>query len=100
MSFKITFKKQKRETGLAGVGSGSRTTMKVNGRPFGYIKSPSWSDKFKGWRVMFRVEADNDIGFNWVRLKKHPATEPEARLLAQEVIPQMTLYKLSYYEEE
>jgi len=84
---KFTFKKRKKETGLASIGAGTpETVIKLWGKYVGaiYIRdSPLYSDE-EGWRV--KIQADNDkypeesnCPWKWVQYKARFGTEEEAR---------------------
>lgn len=78
MSKGLSFKKEARKTGLAGVGYPHPSTIiKFNKRECGRIAAPNWQTKDSLWRVrLAKVEGSR---FKWVTLKKTFATEPEAR---------------------
>lgn len=85
---KITFKKQKGETGLASIGAADVTAMKVKRVYFGYISGPSWRSKDSLYRINFMVKDDKwGCGWRWVTLKKKGNSEQEAREIAKEIIP-------------
>jgi hypothetical protein len=83
---KFTFKKQRKETGLASVGSPDPdTTIKHNKQGVGYISAPAWNTKDNKWRIRLMVEQTNDpCNWRWVTLKAMFDSEPEARVFLQE----------------
>jgi len=74
----LSFKKEKVETGLGGVGyPNPDTIIKLNKLECGKISGPSWRTKDNLWHVSFMVKS----GDSWrlVRLKKAFEKESEAR---------------------
>lgn len=80
MASKFTFKRHKRETGLASVvHSHPWVDIKLAGKVVGSIRPPSafTSDT---WRVMFMVVSEAEkCGWAWAMLKAHYESEQEAR---------------------
>ncbi len=82
---KITFKKEKKETGLASVGHlYPDTEIKVSGLVVGHIVAPNWRTKTNLWTVrLAKVQEPtqfNPAPFKWVGFAKKFDTEPEARI--------------------
>jgi hypothetical protein len=91
----ITFKKQKRETGLAGVVHPIPCVdIKMDGKKFGIIYPPNMSsvgNYSEFWRIQFAVEkenwvynADSPCAWKWISVKSPFSTENEARIFCQE----------------
>lgn len=64
---KFTFKKEPRETGLAGVGNPNPDTrIKHNKKVVGCITGPNWMSKDNKWTVRFQVdEKEEGKGWRW-----------------------------------
>lgn len=77
----FTFRKEPRETGLAGVGNPyQNTAIKHAKKECGVISAPNWQTKDNKWRVRFTVkDAEEHCGWKWVQLKAAFDSEPEAR---------------------
>lgn len=81
MENKFTFRKERVETGLAGVGyPNPSTVIKLEGKPVGEIIGPCWASEDSLWRVRL-AEADKSEyrGWKMVTLKAKFDSEPEAR---------------------
>ena len=77
---KFTFKKEKRETGLAGVGyPNPDTIIKLDKKPVGYIIAPNWRTGDNKWGMKFTVIDGSPSGWRWLTTKFRFTTEPEAR---------------------
>jgi hypothetical protein len=89
---KLSFKKQPRETGLAGVGyPHPNTSIKIDGKKVGEISAPTWMSKDDLWHIMFMVKKsklDNNpnCDWRWIFLKKGFDTEIEGRNFIKENI--------------
>jgi hypothetical protein len=74
----LSFKKQKRETGLRGVGNTyPDTVIRLDGRRCGTINAPNWRSKDGLWRVSLTRKTSES--FEWVFFKARFPTEAEAR---------------------
>lgn len=102
MATKFTFKKQKKETGLAGVGHPyPDTTIKLDKMQVGYISAPSWSSKDDLWRVHFTQKDENEkCGFKWVTLKATFTEEPLAREFLNKNFDQLITLNLFQMEPD
>lgn len=83
---KFTFHKERRKTGLAGIGyPNPPTAIKRGGKQVGEIRGPCWHSKDQFWRIRFFVRqlpGDGDQWVtldHWVTLAKKCNSEPEAR---------------------
>ncbi len=71
---KLTFKKHKRITGLAGVGYPYQNVdMKINGKIFGTIHSPNWNSTDNKWRITVsiiknNIMEDGNPNCNWMNI--------------------------------
>lgn len=75
---KLSFKKEKPETGLASIGNPyPATQVKIDKKVVGMIYPPTWRSKDNLWHVRFSVK--NNDNFHWITLKKRFDSEPEAR---------------------
>lgn len=101
MANKFTFKKQPRETGLAGVGNPHPDTyIKHNKKVVGCISSPNWRTPDNKWRIRLTVKDENDhCDWKWISLKKTFDTEPEAREFLNKHIDALLAKNLHYDEE-
>jgi hypothetical protein len=81
MTVKFTFRKDRPETGLRGVGSPyPSTTIKVGGKEVGIINAPNWRTRDGKWSIGLMVEdADSAAGFRWIFFKARFDDEPSAR---------------------
>lgn len=87
---KISFKKQKRETGLAGVGSSNRTDIRLDKSRIGFMSSPSWSSKETKWIIRLAVKRMTEKGgFMWVTLEKRGNDEKHCREIVKEMLPKL-----------
>lgn len=79
----ITFKKQKRETGLGRVGYPHAVVdIKLDKKIIGLIDPPTWCKN--GWRIRLAVQREN--GWQWITVDKICQSEEEARELAKKAI--------------
>lgn len=78
---KVSFKKEKPETGLAAVGSPyPNTQIKGDKLVVGFIYAPTWHSKDDKWSLSFALKnEENACQFGWVKLKARFDTEKEAR---------------------
>jgi len=81
---RLTFKKDKRETGLRAVGNGNPdVNIKADGEIVGLINGPTWQTKDGKFSISLVVDKEivpNDpAGFQWVTLKARFDAETEAR---------------------
>jgi len=76
---KFTFKKEKKETGLASVGNTNpNTVIKLNKLEVGFIYGPNWQSKDNLWGVrLMKKGLEND--WQWTKLKAKFDNEPAAR---------------------
>lgn len=74
----FTFKKDKRSTGLAGIGEATTVRIKVNKKEVGYITSGGWRSADNLWHIYFAVKHPEKL-FEWKRLKYKGQTEQETR---------------------
>lgn len=75
-TYKITFKKRPRETGLAAVGHPHAwMDIKYKGQEIGYVMPRSWS--IKNWRLFFRVNGPS--GWGWHEIPHKFNSEQEVR---------------------
>jgi len=82
----ITFKKQKKETGLRSVGYPyAAIDIKRDKKVIGMIDPPTW--RKDGWHV--RLAVRNEPGWGWLTLGKICGSEEEARELAKKAIPEL-----------
>jgi hypothetical protein len=101
---RFTFKKEPRETGLAGtVRPYPNTQIKLAGKTVGTIYAPNRvaSDK---WSVGFMVEKEptptNPCPFAWKTLKRRFDSEPEAREFVQSNAAELIAWGLYGHEEQ
>jgi hypothetical protein len=87
----FTFRKRKRETGLASTGKPEPdTVVKLDKMEIGYIQSPSWITKDGKWRIRFMVvDATAGCGWSWRQFKELFDDEPKAREFLQKNGPQL-----------
>ena len=75
---RITFKRHRRETGLAGIGHPHpNVDIKVDGKVVGQIAGPCWSSEDNLWVVSVMVE--NGGGWDWRKFKSRYIDEASAR---------------------
>lgn len=103
---KLSFRKEPRETGLAGVVNPvPPTQIKVDGKIIGSIIPPSYRDPEYLWKVSFMVmksEPDGNPNCDWkhIYLKKKFSEESEAREHIKQIIDEiMKRYTFKYLEE-
>lgn len=74
----LTYKKQKRETGLSAVGNPyPNTAIKLDSKMVGEISAPNWRSDGSTWRI--RLMVVDGTSWKWIQLKARPNTEEEAR---------------------
>lgn len=86
-TFKLSFRRGPRPTGLSAVGNPyPDTDIKCGGQKVGYISGPTWQSKDHKWVVRFMVfkadimEDNNpNCSWKWVTLKQKFDSEREAR---------------------
>jgi hypothetical protein len=81
---KFTFKREKKETGLNGVGYPYQSSdIKLDGKIVGSISAPSWQTKDGLWRVMFTVKKEattsEPCAWRWITLKFRGKDDEECR---------------------
>ncbi len=101
-SNKITFKKEKAETGLRSVGHPYRSVhIKHNKKWIGYIQAPSWSQSY--WIVRLTVKQpapDNpNCDWMWIELGRF-GSEEEARAFVTENTKFILARELHYRDPE
>lgn len=107
---RVTFKKEKRETGRMGVGRPYQSVyIKVNKKICGMINAPTWQTKDNKWSVSLSV-IKNDImedgneNCDWMnkQFRQRFDTEEDARIFVREtLIPEITKkYKLKTFDDE
>jgi len=95
---KFTFKKQKAQTGLMGVGHPyPDTDIKLNKMSVGYIGAPCWNTKDHKWGVHLMFESE-DGQWMWKAVKQRFDSEPDARVWLQERVE--ALIKQGLHSEE
>jgi hypothetical protein len=79
---KFTFRKQKQQTGLSGVGNPyPDTTIKISGQYVGHIVAPNWHSRDGKWciRIVVTCPENESCGWSWVQFKARFDDEPSAR---------------------
>ncbi len=86
MNYKLSFKKDPLVTGLAGVGAGDSTTIKLNKKEWGSIFWGAWQSKDNRLRITLKVVKKDIIEdknpkcpWKWITLKANFENETEAR---------------------
>lgn len=75
---KLSFKKQSKKTGLAGVGYPHQSVLiKADKLECGVIAAPNWQTKDNLWCIRLMKKKDNS--FVWITLKFKGETEEECR---------------------
>lgn len=75
---KLSFKKQPKETGLAGVGYPYQSVLiKADKLEVGLISAPNWRSKDSLWTI--RLAKKKDHSFVWITLKFKGENEDECR---------------------
>lgn len=89
-----TFKKEKSLKGLASIGQGKTTRIKMDGQLCGYIQEASWNSHYSGWQIGLMVyktpeeklptskHYNPNSDWRWIFYKPHE-TEEAARLFLQ-----------------
>ena len=104
--FNISFKRQAKITGLAGVGYPNQSVdIKVNKKEVGIISAPNWQTKDNNWRVRLTVkkqESDDNPNrdWKWVSVKKTFENEESARQWVKDNLKTLSMkYELHYFED-
>lgn len=101
---KITFKKEKKETGLSGVGNPRpNTQIKMDGLVVGLIAAPNWRTKTDLWSVrLAKVQEPTDSDpapFRWVSLAKKFESESNAREYIKDGVLKRLGFELYQFED-
>lgn len=97
----FTFKKEKRETGLAAVGRPHpNTTIKYRKKCVGTIYAPYWASKDNLWHVRLMIVCDEGPGWKWVTLKQKFDDEPAARAYLNENEDRILKLNLHSHEDD
>jgi len=106
MAKKFTFKKEPRETGLAGVGAGEMTTIKLNKKDCGLIAKDGWRNQWENWKIVIAVEKSEveSEGSNckWKNIQfiQRFKTQPEARVWLNNNFEKINdKYTIHYYDD-
>jgi len=95
---RLSFKKDKPETGLAAVGQlYPQTLIKGGGKEVGYIAPPTWQTKDNKWSI--HIAVDRGDTWEWRRIKKRFDTEPEAREFIKEHWAKIIQSNLHVFED-
>ena len=89
---KLSFKKEPRQTGLAGVGYPYRNvTVKMDGKEVGTLHAPNWQTKGDVWECWFMVYGDTgNPNCNWQnRRLKTLLSEAAARQWVKDYWPRI-----------
>lgn len=102
MADKFTFKKQKRETGLSGVGyPNPNTDIKFNKKVCGTICAPNWQTEDHKWRIRLAVMKPEGMSENcdwkWISFKARFDTEQQAREWLQQNVDSL-LKKYQFHD--
>lgn len=74
----FTFKKVKKQTGLASIGEPTRFEIKFKKNIVGEIRSPFWHEKDEtDYQINIKVEGES--GFKWLRFKNRFKSSEEAK---------------------
>jgi len=98
---RLSFKKDPKTTGLAGVAEPNpRTVIKGDGVEIGYIRPPHYADADYVWSVMLRVNREptpsDPCPWRYAELKKKFTSEPDAREYIKaewETLSKLKIYK-------
>jgi hypothetical protein len=98
---KLSFKKEKAQTGLARIGAGnSPIAIKADKLKVGYINFPNWSSKTNTIDIRFAVHPDGYETWKWITLAHHPINEEDARQFIEDNWTKIiTKYKLHQFED-
>ena len=100
---KLTFKKEKKETGLGSFGTQPSTCVKHNKKHIGNIFYSRWKSI---WEIQIAVKQiptkEDPCKFRWVFPKQKFSTEPEARKYIKEHLESILNkhnFELHYFED-
>jgi len=97
---KFTFKKEPRQTGLAGVGNPyPDTAIRHNKKVVGYIIAPSWMVKDNKWGIRLAFDEPNGK-WGWRIVKERFDSEPAARAWLNERVEKLVTTGFHYFEED
>ena len=102
----ITFKRQSKDTGLAGVcNPDPDVDIKLNKKVFGHIVAPNWRTKDNKWGIciaIIKTEPDNNLNCNWknIILKIRFDTEDDARQwMVNNIEKILEKFQLHFFED-
>jgi hypothetical protein len=77
----FTFKRVKKQSGLAGIAENERHEIKLRKNIIGEISSPMWHEREEtGYRIGLKtISSSEKSGFKWVRFKNRWETVEEAK---------------------
>lgn len=77
---KFTFRKEAKETGLAGIGRPyANTEIKVNKKYVGNIVAPTFTTQDNKWKIRLQVVTQSPCGWDWISFTARFNDEPSAR---------------------
>lgn len=103
----FSFKRHKKQTGLAAVGNGATgSDIKINKMLVGIIVAPSWTSKHSGYKARFMIvtiSSDHEPGWKWVTFKQELDSDAKMREWLKTVYEQITekydLYSCEPYSD-
>lgn len=96
---KITFKKHKKPTGLAGIGAGFFIDAKIKGQRFAILSGCSAFRRDVCIQVAIKSECSK--GWDWVFIKNNCKDETESEIFLQSIIQKLSQeFDLYFFEDE
>lgn len=102
---KLTFKKERRATGLLAVAHPyPDTSIKIDGKVVGYIGAPDWQTPDNCWTAriaLLKTRPEGGCPWRWASWNKRFRTEEEARVqVAKTVTPEwLSKHAVHFFED-
>lgn len=101
----FSFKRHKKQTGLASVGNGATgSDIKIKKMMVGIIVAPSWTSKHNGFKARFMIvgnDKNENCDWRWITLKKETDSDSEMRewlkTVYEQIVKNYELHEMEPY---